>query len=74
MISNELKDANLIDMAEQFYGKPVMSNKWMFSNENVSLVNKDKAVINYLDFCKLLNSSWTWSQLKKNGTKPNLVY
>lgn len=30
MISNELKDANLIDMPEQFYGKPVMSNKWMF--------------------------------------------
>lgn len=28
-----------------------------FFNENVSLVNKDKAVINYLDFCKLLNSS-----------------
>lgn len=28
MISNELKDANLIDM--QFYGKSVMSNKWMF--------------------------------------------
>lgn len=28
-----------------------------FFNENVSLVNKDKAVINYLGFCKLLNSS-----------------
>lgn len=28
-----------------------------FFNENVSLANKDKAVINYLDFCELLNSS-----------------
>lgn len=44
-----------------------------FFNENLSFVNKDKAVINYLGFCKLLNSSWTQSQLQKNGTKPNLV-
>ena len=30
MIRNELKDANVIDMPGQFYGKPVMSDKWMF--------------------------------------------
>jgi len=30
MISNELKGASLTDMPEQFYGKPAMSNKWMF--------------------------------------------
>lgn len=27
LISNELKDANLVDMPEQLYGKPVMSEK-----------------------------------------------
>lgn len=32
------------------------TNECIF-NENVRLVNKDEPVINYLDFCKLLNSS-----------------